>query len=162
MIEQPPSDRADHAEDFAHRSAEIMDYLAGDRMTELGIPTHPIGTRGPGDGHAAFIPQEHSGHPKRHQRDGDRTPSAVGFSWRTRSAWLPDVEDPARAEKANIERLEEVKLSEEKRNLIRIGPGQREAHRRQLPDCRFDHHTACINMRQSSTKDDVRLLGVPV
>jgi hypothetical protein len=47
-------------------------------------------------------------------------------------------------------------------NLVRIGPGQREAHRRQLPDCRNDHDTACTNMRQSSTKSDVRLLGVPV
>ena len=84
------------------------------------------------------------------------------FSRRTHSARLPDLEDFPRAEKANIERLEEVELSEKKRNLVRIGPGQREAHRRQLPDCRIDHDTACTNMRQSSTKSDVRLLGVPV
>ncbi len=84
------------------------------------------------------------------------------FSRRTHSARLPDLEDPSRAEKANIERLEEVELFEKKRNLVRIGPGQRKAHRRQLPDRRNDHDTACTNMRQSSTKSDVRLLGVPV
>ena len=84
------------------------------------------------------------------------------FSRRTQSARLPDFKDVPRAEKANIERLEEVELSEKKRNLVRIGPGQRKAHRRQLPDCRNDHDTACTNVRQSSTKRDLRLLGVPV
>jgi hypothetical protein len=75
------------------------------------------------------------------------------FSWRTYSARLPDLEDLPRAEKANIERLEEVELSEKKRNPVRIGPGQREAHRRQLPDCCNDHDTACANMRLRSTNE---------
>jgi hypothetical protein len=90
--------------------------------------------------------------------------AAIGrlYSRRTHSARLPDLEDLPRAEKGNIERLEEVGLSEQKRNLVRIGPGQREAHRRQLPDCRNDHDTASTHMRQSSTKSDVRLLGVSV
>jgi hypothetical protein len=48
MPDQPPSDPADHAEDFAHRWADVLDYLAGDRMTELGIPTDKIGSRVPG------------------------------------------------------------------------------------------------------------------
>ena len=61
MPDKPPSDSADHAEDFSHRYADVLDYLAGDRMTELGIPTDKIGSRTPGHGHATFIPQERSG-----------------------------------------------------------------------------------------------------
>lgn len=61
MPDSPPPDPADHAEDFAHRYADVLDYLAGDRMTELGIPTEKIGSRIPGQGHATFIPDERSG-----------------------------------------------------------------------------------------------------
>jgi hypothetical protein len=86
----------------------------------------------------------------------------MGGSRRTRSARLPDLEDPPRAEKANFERLEEVELSEQERYLIRIGPGQREAHRCKLPNGRLDYDTACANLRQGSSKRDVRLLGVPI
>jgi hypothetical protein len=57
----PPPDPADHAEDFSRRYAQEMDYLSGDRMTELGIPTNRIGSRIPGLGHATFIPDERSG-----------------------------------------------------------------------------------------------------
>jgi hypothetical protein len=83
-------------------------------------------------------------------------------SRRTRSAWLPDLEDPTCAEKAHIERLEEVELSEQKRNLIRIGPGHRQAHGRRLSNRCLDHDTACINLRQRSRESDFRLLGLPV
>jgi hypothetical protein len=38
-----------------------MDYLVGDRMTELGIPTDRIGSRMPGRGHSTFMPHERSG-----------------------------------------------------------------------------------------------------
>ena len=38
-----------------------MDYLTGDRMAELGIPTDKIGSRLPGRGHATFVPDERSG-----------------------------------------------------------------------------------------------------
>jgi hypothetical protein len=38
-----------------------MDYLTGDRMTELGILTGRIGSRTPGKGHATFILVERSG-----------------------------------------------------------------------------------------------------
>jgi hypothetical protein len=61
MPDTPPTDLADHAEDFSRRYAQEMDYLAGDRMTELGISTDQIGSRVPGQGHATFIPHERSG-----------------------------------------------------------------------------------------------------
>ncbi len=61
MPDKPPPDHADHAEDFSHRYAQEMDYLTGDRMTELGIPTNKIGSRVPGQGRATFIPHERSG-----------------------------------------------------------------------------------------------------
>ena len=32
--DHPPSDPADHTEDFTHRWADVLDYLAGDRMGE--------------------------------------------------------------------------------------------------------------------------------
>src|SRR4051794_37087575 len=38
-----------------------MDYLTGQRMTELGIPVRKIGSRQPGKGHAAFMPHERTG-----------------------------------------------------------------------------------------------------
>ncbi len=61
MPEKPPPDPADHAEDFARRCAQELDYLTGDRMAELGIPTEKTGSRVPGQGHACFIPDERSG-----------------------------------------------------------------------------------------------------
>jgi hypothetical protein len=60
MADIPPSDPADHAEDFAYRHAQEMDYLTGDRMYKLGIPTAKIGSSTPGKGHATFIPDERS------------------------------------------------------------------------------------------------------
>jgi len=61
MPDAPPQDHADHAEDFAHRYAQVLDYLTGDRMAELGIPTHQIGSRDPVKGHACFMPHERTG-----------------------------------------------------------------------------------------------------
>jgi hypothetical protein len=61
MSDKPPQDPADHAEDFSHRYAQEMDYLSGDRMAEVGIPTEKIGSRLPGQGHATFIPSERTG-----------------------------------------------------------------------------------------------------
>lgn len=61
MPNRPPPDPADHAEDFARRYAQELDYLTGDRMVELGIPTAQIGSRTPGQGHATFIPDERTG-----------------------------------------------------------------------------------------------------
>jgi hypothetical protein len=39
-----PADPADHAEDFAHRYAEPLDWLAAIRMEELGISSERIGS----------------------------------------------------------------------------------------------------------------------
>lgn len=61
MLEKPPPDPADHAEDFAHRYGQEFDYLTGDRMAELGIPTEKIGSRDPLRGHACFMPHERTG-----------------------------------------------------------------------------------------------------
>lgn len=61
MPEQAPEDLADHAEDFAHRYAEVLDDLTGDRMADLGIPTEQIGSRDPARGHACFMPHERTG-----------------------------------------------------------------------------------------------------
>ena len=61
MRDTPPQDPADHAEDFAHRYAQELDYLTGDRMAELGIPTGQIGSSTPGQGHACFMPHERTG-----------------------------------------------------------------------------------------------------
>jgi hypothetical protein len=61
MPDKPPPDPADHAEDFSHRYAQEMNYLTGDPMTELGIPTNKIRYRPPGQGHATLIPSERTG-----------------------------------------------------------------------------------------------------
>jgi hypothetical protein len=42
--EHVPADSADHAEDFSHRYAERLDWLAGIRMEKLGIPDNRIGS----------------------------------------------------------------------------------------------------------------------
>lgn len=60
MPDAPPPDPADHAEDFARRCAQELDYLTVDRMAELGIPTAQIGSRVPGQGHACFMPTSFS------------------------------------------------------------------------------------------------------
>jgi hypothetical protein len=58
-----PADPADHAEDFAHRYAEPLDWLAGIRMEELGIPKDRIGSNDHDHGlvGAAFNPYERDG-----------------------------------------------------------------------------------------------------
>ena len=58
-----PADPADHAEDFAHRYAEQLDWLAAIRMEELGIPNDRIGSndRGHGLSGRAFNPYERDG-----------------------------------------------------------------------------------------------------
>src|SRR5690242_11163334 len=62
-METPPSDPADHAQDFARRYAEPMDYHAAQIMLDLGIPLEKIGTLDPVQEykHAAFHPTESSG-----------------------------------------------------------------------------------------------------
>ena len=61
MPDKPPPDPADHADDFARRYAQELDYLTDDRMAELGIPTEQTGSRTPSQGHACFMPHERTG-----------------------------------------------------------------------------------------------------
>ena len=44
MPDPPPFDPADHAEDFAHRWADMLDRYAAERMEGLGIPPEQIGS----------------------------------------------------------------------------------------------------------------------
>jgi hypothetical protein len=45
MTDKPPSDPADHAEDFSRRYAEDLDIVAGQTMIDLGIPNNKMGAR---------------------------------------------------------------------------------------------------------------------
>jgi hypothetical protein len=47
MPEKPPTDPADHAEDFSRRYAEDLDIVAGQAMMDLGIPDNQMGARDP-------------------------------------------------------------------------------------------------------------------
>jgi hypothetical protein len=61
--QQVPVDPGDHAEDFAHRYAEPLDWQAAIRMEELGIPNDRIGSDDLGHGlrGRAFNPYERTG-----------------------------------------------------------------------------------------------------
>jgi len=63
MTEKPPTDPADHAEDFAHRYSGPLDQYCAIRMQELGIPDHLFGAPDcEGDGRwRAFIAHERMG-----------------------------------------------------------------------------------------------------
>jgi hypothetical protein len=58
-----PADPADHAEDFAHRYAGPLDWLAGIHLEERGIPKERIGSNDHDHGlaGAAFNPFERHG-----------------------------------------------------------------------------------------------------
>jgi hypothetical protein len=45
MTEKPPSEPADHAEDFSGRYVDDLDIVAGQTMLELGISNDKIGAR---------------------------------------------------------------------------------------------------------------------
>ena len=45
MTEKPPTDAADHAEDFSRRYSEDLDIVAGQTMMDLGIPDDKMGAR---------------------------------------------------------------------------------------------------------------------
>jgi len=63
MVDAPPSDPADHAEDFAGRYEGLLDQYCAIRMQELGIPEKLLGaTDFEGDGRwKAFIAHERMG-----------------------------------------------------------------------------------------------------
>ena len=59
----PPTDPADHAEDFAHRWTDKLDRYAAERMEHLGIPPEQIGASDNRRGipWRAFFPDERDG-----------------------------------------------------------------------------------------------------
>ncbi len=63
LDERVPANPADHAEDFAHRNFEPLDWQASLRMEELGIPKDRIGSSDHDHGIAwcAFNPYERDG-----------------------------------------------------------------------------------------------------
>jgi hypothetical protein len=63
MHEKPPTDPADHAEDFAHRWADKLDEYCTIRMNELGIPNDKNGEQDPNrpKNWRAFVPEERTG-----------------------------------------------------------------------------------------------------
>ncbi len=62
-MDKPPTDPADHAEDFSRRYADDLDIIAGQVMLDLGIPNDQIGARDPerNSEHHSFFPGERSG-----------------------------------------------------------------------------------------------------
>jgi hypothetical protein len=63
MTEKPPSDPADHAEDFSRRYAEDLEVAAGQAMMDLGIPDNQMGERDHGRGSQiySFFPGDRQG-----------------------------------------------------------------------------------------------------
>ena len=63
MTERPPTDPADHAEEFAHCWADKLDEYCTIRMDELGIPNVKNGEQDPTRRKTwrAFVPYERTG-----------------------------------------------------------------------------------------------------
>ena len=62
-MEKPPSNLADHAEDFSHRWADRLDEYCAVRMAELGIPVEKNGADDPfhNTPWRAFVAEERTG-----------------------------------------------------------------------------------------------------
>ena len=63
MTEKPPTDPANHAEEFAHRWSDKLDEYCTIRMNELGIPNDKNGEQDPSRPKTwrAFVPEERTG-----------------------------------------------------------------------------------------------------
>jgi hypothetical protein len=63
MTGTPPTDPADHAEDFSRRYAEDLDIVAGQAMMDLGIPDNKMGARDPDRNREphSFFPSDRTG-----------------------------------------------------------------------------------------------------
>jgi len=63
MPEKPPSDPAEHAQDFSRRYAEDLDIVAGQAMLDLGLTNHQMGARDPDrmSEHHCFFPEDREG-----------------------------------------------------------------------------------------------------
>jgi hypothetical protein len=115
-----------------------------------------------------FDPICQPGHNKKERAQVKDGPGLTPLALRHRASRVcgsgrrPDFKGPTRSEKGDIEDLEQVELSEYKRDLIRRGPGQNEPDWCQLPDDRLDRDTAGLNLRQGPGKTQPEILGVPV
>src|SRR5690348_14873161 len=63
MPDRPPSDPADHAEDFSRRYALDLEIAAGQAMMDLGLSDNQMGARDHerGSEHHGFFPQDRIG-----------------------------------------------------------------------------------------------------
>jgi hypothetical protein len=63
MPDRPPTDLADHAEDFSRRYSDDLDIVAGQAMMDLHIPNDQIGARDPDRNreHHSFFPGDRTG-----------------------------------------------------------------------------------------------------
>jgi hypothetical protein len=63
MPDKPPSDPAEHAQDFSRRYAQDLDIVAGQAMMDLGIPNDQMGDRDPERGSEphSFFPGDREG-----------------------------------------------------------------------------------------------------
>jgi len=62
-MDYPPTDPAEHAEDFSRRYADDFELLAGQVMLDLGIPNFQMGARDPERNreHHVFFPGDRTG-----------------------------------------------------------------------------------------------------
>jgi hypothetical protein len=60
MLDTPPTDPAEHAEDFSRRHAADLEIAIGQVMMDLGLTDHQMGARDASRGleHHTFYPQE--------------------------------------------------------------------------------------------------------
>ncbi|MHC5542057.1 hypothetical protein ACYOEI_27875, partial [Singulisphaera rosea] len=59
MLDKPPSDHADHAEDFSRRDAQELDIAAGETVVDLGIDPNRFAALDPEDlQRKTFLPDE--------------------------------------------------------------------------------------------------------
>jgi hypothetical protein len=63
LIDRPPGNAADHAEDFSRRYAEALDIVAGQAMMDLGVPDDNMGARDPDRNRErhSFFPSDRTG-----------------------------------------------------------------------------------------------------
>jgi hypothetical protein len=62
-METPPTDPAEHAQDFSYRYAQELDIVAGQAMLDQRIPNDHMGARDPdrGSEHHSFFPADREG-----------------------------------------------------------------------------------------------------
>ncbi len=99
MTDKPPTDPAEHAEDFSRRYAEDLEIVAGQAMMDLGIPNSQMGERD----HTrrsqihSFFPSDRQGGTVSHAGQvtldsGLMNPDLLkdGYDEHAQQAWQPD------------------------------------------------------------------------